>query len=200
MKLLLHTCCAPCSIYPVRRLREQGFDVMGFFFRSNIHPYTECLRRQQTLADYAARIDLKLIIDGAYDLEGFLRNIAFRENERCRLCYYERLRTTAITARRGKFASFSTTLLYSKYQKHEAIRNIGEAVAVEVGLPFHYEDYRSGWHEGISISKQTGMYRQQYCGCIYSEKERYLIKTSRRQTLPNDRFGPPSTAQGRTDA
>lgn len=188
MKLLLHTCCAPCSIYPVRILREQDFDVMGFFYRSNIHPYTECMKRQQTLADYAAKIDLKLIIDDAYDLEGFLRSAAFRESERCRLCYYDRLRTTAVTARRGKFDLFSTTLLYSKFQKHDTIRAIGEAVAREVGISFHYQDFRSGWREGISISREMAMYRQQYCGCIYSEKERYLARASKRKgTTPSHR-------------
>lgn len=193
MKLLLHTCCGPCSIYPVRRLREQHFDIMGFFYRSNIHPYTECLKRQQTLAGYAAQIDLKLIIDESYDLEGFLRNAAFRESERCRLCYYERLRATAIIARRGRFDFFSTTLLYSKFQKHDAIRSIGEAVADEVGLAFYYEDFRAGWSKGIAASKRLGMYRQQYCGCIYSEKERYLVKTSKRQAMPHGRFDHPST-------
>ncbi|RJQ83700.1 MAG: hypothetical protein C4519_06405 [Desulfobacteraceae bacterium] len=181
MKLLLHACCAPCSIYPVRSLREQGFDVMGYFYRSNIHPYTECLKRQQTIAEYAAKIGLKLIIDEAYNLEIFLRNAAFREGERCRLCYYERLRTTAVKARRGKFDLFSTTLLYSKFQKHDTIRAVAEAVAAEVGIAFHYQDFRTGWNEGIAVSRQLGMYRQQYCGCIYSEKERYFMRTSNRQ-------------------
>jgi predicted adenine nucleotide alpha hydrolase (AANH) superfamily ATPase len=200
MKILLHICCAPCSIYTVRRLREQDYDVMGFFFRSNIHPYTECLKRQKTLADYAVQIGLKLIIDESYDLEGFLRNTAYRESERCRFCYYERLRATAITARRGRFDAFSTTLLYSKFQKHDVIRATGEAVAAEVGLAFHYEDFRAGWREGIALSKQAGMYRQQYCGCIYSEKERYLVKTSKRRDLPDGRSDHPSTDHGRIDA
>ncbi|KJS29063.1 MAG: hypothetical protein VR64_21785 [Desulfatitalea sp. BRH_c12] len=174
MKLLLHICCGPCSIYPVRILREQRMALMGFFYRGNIHPYTECLKRQQTLTEYAARIDLKLIVDEAYDLEAFLRKAAFREHERCRFCYYERLRTTAMFARRGKFDAFSTTLLYSKYQKHDLIRSVGESVASEVGVAFHYQDFRIGWREGVTVSKELGMYRQQYCGCIYSEKERYL--------------------------
>ena len=173
MKLLLHICCAPCSIYPVRVLREDQFNVMGFFYGSNIHPYTECVRRRDTLVQYAEEIDLKLIISNDYDLEGFLRNAAFREKDRCRLCYYDRLRSTALMAKRGKFDYFSTTLLYSKFQKHDAIESIGNAVAREVGVPFLYRDFRCGWKEGIDISKAKGMYRQQYCGCIYSEKERY---------------------------
>lgn len=176
MKLLLHVCCAPCSIYPVRILREEKYDVMGFFYGSNIHPYTECLKRRKTLSDYADTIDLKLIIPEAYDLEHFLRNVVYREKERCLFCYQERLRSTALMAKRGKFDAFSTTLLYSKFQQHETIRSIGHAVGQDVGISFLYQDFRTGWKEGVERSKQLKMYRQQYCGCIYSEKERYFNK------------------------
>jgi epoxyqueuosine reductase len=196
MKLLLHTCCGPCSIYPVRMLREQKMDVTGYFYGSNIHPYTECLKRRQTLADYAGHIDLKLIDDETYDLEGFLRNAAFRENERCRWCYYERLRATATVARRGKFDLFSTTLLYSRYQKHDVIRAIAETVSAETGVSFHYQDFRTGWNEGVAVSKELGMYRQAYCGCIYSEKERYFHK--RRPNRPNSPH-PAGPAAGRPE-
>lgn len=182
MKLLLHICCGPCSIYPLRILGENRFDVMGYFYRSNIHPYTECLKRQETLESYARQIDLKLIVAPEYDLEGFMRNAVFRESNRCELCYHDRLRSTALVAKRGKFDCFSTTLLYSKFQKHDAIQSIGESVGKEVGLPFHYHDFRKGWQEGIDTSKQLGMYRQQYCGCIYSEKERYLGRSPKRET------------------
>jgi len=173
LKLLLHTCCAPCTIYPLRVLREEAVEVMGYFYRSNIHPYTECLRRQQTLSDYAEQIALPLIIAQDYNLEAFLRNAAFRETERCRFCYHDRLRCAALVALRGKFDAFSTTLLYSKFQKHDLIRSIAESVANEVGVPFYYRDFRTGWKEGVTRSKEMGMYRQQYCGCIYSERERY---------------------------
>ncbi len=173
MKLLLHTCCGPCSIFPVRTLREAGWEVLGYFYRSNIHPYTECLKRQETLTGYGAQVGLKVIIDEDYDLQGFLRRAAYRETDRCRICYYSRLSATAHIARRGKFEAFSTTLLYSKFQKHDIIREVGEAVGQEFGIPFHYQDFRTGWKEGIALSKSLGMYRQQYCGCIYSERERY---------------------------
>jgi predicted adenine nucleotide alpha hydrolase (AANH) superfamily ATPase len=177
MKLLLHICCGPCSIYPVRILRqEKNYDVMGYFYGSNIHPYTECLKRCQTLCEYADTIDLKLIISESYELEDFLQNVVFREKNRCQFCYRERLRATAITAKRGKFNAFSTTLLYSKFQKHETIRSIGESVGQELGIPFLYQDFRVGWKEGVETSKQLEMYRQQYCGCIYSEKERFYRK------------------------
>ena len=174
MNILLHTCCGPCAIYPVRVLRRDGFDVMGFFYRHNIHPYTECLKRQDALKAYAEQIDLRVIYQDGYDVEGFLRRAAFRESSRCIQCYHDRLRATAMVARRGKFDCFSSTLLYSKFQKHDLIAAIGESVGKETGVAFHYRDFRTGWKEGIRVSKALGIYRQAYCGCIYSEKERYL--------------------------
>ena len=173
MKALLHVCCANCAIYPIKTMREDGLEVMGFFYRHNIHPYTECLRRQEALEAYAEQINLKVIYQDGYDLEGFIRNVAFRESERCNYCYHDRLRSTALLAKRGKFDYFSSTLLYSKHQKHELIRSMGESIGKSVGVPFLYHDYREGWKEGIECSKQMGLYRQHYCGCIYSEKERY---------------------------
>jgi epoxyqueuosine reductase len=178
MKILLHICCAPCAIYPVRFLREQAFEVMGFFYRNNIHPLTECLKRQSTLEQYSQRIDLRVIYQEGYELETFLQNVVFRESDRCTYCYHDRLRSTALLAKRGKFDYFSSTLLYSKFQKHAQLKAMGEAVGRSVGVPFYYHDFREGWKEGVEISKQLGMYRQQYCGCIYSEKERYCKETA----------------------
>lgn len=177
MKLLLHMCCAPCSIYPIRILRQEHYDVIGFFYTSNIHPYTECLKRQRTLVDYADQIDTKVIISDNYDIESFLRNVAYREKNRCLFCYQVRLQATARIAKRGKFDAFSTTLLYSKFQKHDLIKSIGQDISQEVGIPFYYQDFRSGWKEGVDTSKRLGMYRQQYCGCIFSEKDRYYRQT-----------------------
>jgi hypothetical protein len=154
-------------------MKAGGLDVMGFFYRHNIHPYSECLRRQETLEGYARQIDLRLIIQEGYDLEGFIQNVVYREKDRCTYCYHDRLRTTALLAKRGKFDYFSSTLLYSKFQKHDMLKSIGESIGKSIGVPFFYEDFRSGWKEGIDTSKNLGLYRQQYCGCIYSEKERY---------------------------
>ncbi len=174
MNLLLHICCAPCAIYPVKTIRMKGFDIMGFFYKNNIHPYMECLKRQETLQSYADTIDLNVIYQKGYDLEGFIQTIVFRESDRCSFCYHERLKITALTAKRGKFDCFSTTLLYSKFQKHDMIVSIGEVVGKSVGIKFYHQDFRIGWKEGVEASKELGLYRQQYCGCIYSEKERYF--------------------------
>lgn len=173
MKILLHTCCGPCSIYPVKILRRKGHHVAGFFYRHNIHPFTEMEKRQQAVETLAEKIDLKVIYQKDYTPEIFIRNVVFRENQRCRYCYHDRLRAAARIARRGKFDFFTTTLLYSKHQMHALIRSIGEAEGETAGVPFLYEDFSKGWQEGIDASKAMGLYRQQYCGCIYSEKERY---------------------------
>jgi len=146
---------------------------MGFFYRHNIHPYSECLKRQENLEAYARQIGLRLIIQEGYDLEGFIQNVVYREKDRCTYCYHDRLRTTALLAKRGKFDYFTSTLLYSKFQNHDLIKSIGESIEKSTGVPFLYEDFRSGWKDGVEKSKDRQMYRQQYCGCIYSEKERF---------------------------
>ena len=173
MKLLLHTCCAPCTTYPVKVLKEMDMDIMGFFYRYNIHPFQECVKREETLKQYSESIGLKVIYQPDYKIEKFLQSIVFREKERCRYCYYDRLKATALVAKKGKFEGFTTTLLYSKFQNHELIRQTGEALAKNYGLKFFYHDFREGWKFGIEESKRLKMYRQQYCGCIYSEKDRY---------------------------
>ena len=173
MKILLHTCCAPCAIVPIKLLQWAEFEVMGYFYGPNIHPYTEYVKRRETLEAYADSIGLQVIYSNGYDMENFLRNVSFREKARCTYCYHDRLSATARMAKHGKFDYFTSSLLYSKFQKHEEIKFIGESVGKAIGIPFYYQDFRIGWKEGIDISKQLKMYRQSYCGCIYSEKERY---------------------------
>ncbi|TYO97943.1 epoxyqueuosine reductase QueH [Desulfallas thermosapovorans] len=173
MKILLHTCCGPCTIYPLKQLRSENHEVYGYFCNPNIHPYTEWQRRKETLLDYARSNNLQVIVNDDYDLEGYLREVVHRESVRCRYCYIMRLRQTAQVARHGKFDAFSTTLLVSPFQKHDLIAEIGRAVGEEAGVPFYYHDFRSGFREATELSRSLNMYRQQYCGCIYSERERY---------------------------
>jgi epoxyqueuosine reductase len=181
VRILLHVCCAPCTIYPLRVLREDGGEVAGAFFNPNIHPYQEYRKRLETLEMYAAEEGLPIIREEVYPLEDFLRQVAFREVERCRYCYTLRLTQTAQMARRGRFDAFTTTLLYSRFQKHGLIRSVAEGVALQQGIRFLYRDFREGWLEGVRISKAIGMYRQSYCGCVYSEKERFC-RPSRKGT------------------
>ena len=133
----------------------------------------EYRRRLDALTSYAALEGLAVIREESYPLEDFLRRIVFREEERCLHCYSLRLSHTARIAKRERFDAFTTTLLYSLYQKHDLIRKVADEVAGTQGIPFVYRDFREGWSEGVRISKERGMYRQPYCGCIYSEKERY---------------------------
>ncbi|HEX9777412.1 MAG TPA: epoxyqueuosine reductase QueH [Geopsychrobacteraceae bacterium] len=173
MNILLHICCGNCAIFPVKILREQNFQVTGFFFNHNIHPYQEFKRRLDTTREYADRVELPMVIRDEYLLEPFLREVAADPAQRCGYCYRSRMTETAREAVKGGFEAFSSTLLYSRYQQHDAIVAFGRQLAAEYNLIFHYEDYRVGWQEGIRISKEMGLYRQQYCGCIYSEKDRY---------------------------
>jgi len=176
MKILLHTCCGPCTIYPLKKLREDGHEVQGYFYNPNIHPFTEWRQRKETLLQYAGENSFKVIVDDNYDLEGYLRGVVHRESVRCMYCYSMRLSKAARIAKHGKFDAFTTTLLVSPYQKHDLIKDVGQAIGIEVGIPFYYQDFRPGYREATNVSRELGMYRQQYCGCIYSEKERYYRK------------------------
>jgi hypothetical protein len=179
MKVLLHICCAPCAIYPLETLRSSGVAVDGYFFNHNIHPYQEYRRRLDTVRQYAALVHLELICHDEYRLEEFLAATASRPEERCRYCYVSRLDRAAQAAAELGYDVFTSTLLYSRYQQHDLIRREGEQAAARHGVSFLYEDFRRGWQQGIAASKEMELYRQQYCGCIYSEKDRYLPKAAR---------------------
>jgi predicted adenine nucleotide alpha hydrolase (AANH) superfamily ATPase len=176
MRILLHICCGPCALYPLRTLTTAGHDVTGFFHNPNIHPYQEYVLRRDAAVRMAELESLPLIMRDDYDLEGFLANIAAAPDKRCTYCYTSRLRATASVASVQGFDAFTASLLYSRYQRHDEIRELGEQIGREYGVAFHYQDFRPGWQEGIKLSKELGLYRQQYCGCIYSEKDRYLPK------------------------
>lgn len=172
-KILLHTCCGPCTIYPLRQLRAKHWNVYGFFYNPNIQPYQEFDRRLTALKEYAQQERLKLITRPDYELEDFLRHTAFREHQRCIYCYSIRLEAAARLASKSKYDAFTTTLLYSKQQKHALVRSIAEEASRRFGIPFYYEDFRVGWRDGQEAARQLRIYRQQYCGCIYSERERF---------------------------
>jgi epoxyqueuosine reductase len=182
-RLLLHTCCAPCLIAPLHHLRsEKEWEITIYWFNPNIHPLTEYRRRLDTLLAFAESTELPLILNDDYALENFLAAVAANPEQRCAHCYETRLRSVAQTARIQGFNAFSSTLLYSRYQNHDLIRTTGERIAEELGIPFYYRDFRPLWGEGIERSKAAGMYRQPYCGCIYSEKERYAERPGPRRT------------------
>lgn len=173
MKILLHVCCAPCATYPFRVLTGEGHRVDGFFYNPNVQPTREYLLRRQSAEDYSRLSGNRIIISPRYDFREFLRDVVFREDDRCRYCYYRRLKQTAAAARKGKYDAFTTTLLISKLQNHELAREIGKNVSRETGVKFLYRDFRDGWQEHWDLTDEYGLYKQQYCGCIYSEYERF---------------------------
>lgn len=178
MKTLLHICCANCAIYPLKVLRARGGEVTGYFFNHNIHPYQEFQRRLAGVAAYAEEAALPLVVNDAYALDAFLASVAAAPAQRCSYCYRSRLEEAARYAAAHGFTAFSTSLLYSRYQQHDVIRASGAAIGERYGIAFLYDDFRRGWQEGIVASKALGLYRQQYCGCIYSERDRYQPKGS----------------------
>ncbi|MFQ5901738.1 MAG: epoxyqueuosine reductase QueH [Thermodesulfobacteriota bacterium] len=173
MKILLHICCGPCAVYPLKNELKDYTEVCGFFYNPNIHPYQEYLKRLEAVNFLAEEIKIKMFYKDEYEMREFLSHIANNVDNRCQYCYSSRLEATAIEARYRRFDAFSSSLLYSKYQEHELIKTIGESMGEIHGVPFLYRDFRAGWKKGIELSKEMGLYRQQYCGCIYSEEERY---------------------------
>lgn len=169
-------CCGPCAVYPVDKFKGEGIDVHGLFFNPNIHPYTEYEKRLEGAKQLADDRNVPLIVIDEYKLEEFLRAAAFRENVRCQMCYAMRLERAASVAKKGGFDAFTTTLLISPHQKHELIKKIGEAAGEKYGVKFHYCDLRPGFKEGREAGRELRLYMQQYCGCIYSEAERYCRK------------------------
>ena len=177
-RLLLHICCGPCAIMPLVRLREAGFLVTGLYYNPNIQPAMEYLRRRDALAQVAARLEVEIVYD-AYDPLPHLRRSVADPAGRCRPCWDERLARAAQKARELGCDAFSSSLLYSKYQDHAVLRALGEAQATAHGVPFHYQDFRLDWDQGVALSKEWGIYRQPYCGCVLSELDRYAKKLRR---------------------
>ncbi|RMD52524.1 MAG: hypothetical protein D6828_05580 [Nitrospirae bacterium] len=173
MKILLHTCCSNCTIYPFKKLSREGHNITGLWFNPNIHPYTEYKARKESMERLSEEWNIDMVYIDEYGLVDFLRMVVGREKERCLHCYRMRLKRTAQEAKTSDFDAFSTTLTISPYQNIELIRSIGEEIAEEYGIDFYYEDFRRGFREAMTISKELGLYRQKYCGCIYSEMERY---------------------------
>jgi hypothetical protein len=160
----------------VDSLRQEGIEPTSYWFNPNIHPYTEYRSRKTTLEDYAKSIHLPLIIDNTYGLRSFVKAVIDDLDHRCGYCYQVRLEQTARYAAEHHFDSFSTTLLVSPYQNHEALIAAGEAAAKQYGVPFLYRDFRVGFQEGQAKARELGLYMQKYCGCIFSEEERYRRK------------------------
>ena len=175
MKLLMHTCCAPCSVYCIKSLREEGIEPVSYWYNPNIHPYMEYKTRRDTLIEYAKMINLELIVEEEYGLDEFCKNTISDLEKRCsNYCYRVRLEKTAQYAKEHGFDAFTTTLFVSPYQKHEEMKKIAEEIAKKYEIKFLYRDFRPGFREGQSKARELGLYMQKYCGCVFSEEDRYL--------------------------
>lgn len=184
MKLLLHTCCAPCSVYCIKELRSEGIEPTLFWYNPNIHPYAEYKARRDCLKEYAKLQKVELILQDEYGLDDFIcgvmrdaKNATDDEMlqtmlNRCQnYCYPKRLRKVFEYAKENGYDTVSTTLLYSIYQQHDIIKDLMEHLAKEYKIDFLYRDFRKGWKEGQEEARKVGLYMQKYCGCVFSEEE-----------------------------
>ena len=176
MKLLMHICCAPCANAPIASLRQRGVAVTGFWYNPNIHPFTEYRARRNCLREYAAAVSLPLLEKDEYGLRPFCRTVAEDIAGRCVKCYEMRLFETAKTAAEGGFDAFTSSLFISPYQNHELLMDVANRAAEAHGISFYYEDFRPLFREGQQTAREQSFYMQKYCGCVFSEEERYLKK------------------------
>lgn len=171
---MMHTCCAPCSVYCIDALRAEGIEPVIFWYNPNIHPYMEYKARRDCLKEYCARVGVEAIFIEEYGLDEFCRNVMGDLENRCvNYCYRKRLTECARYAALHGYDAFTTTLLVSPYQKHEELKVVGEELAALAGVEFLYRDFRVGFREGQAKARELGLYIQKYCGCIFSEEERY---------------------------
>lgn len=179
METLMHTCCAPCSVSCIRQLREEGIEPVSFWYNPNIHPYQEYTARRDTLMAYAPAIGMKLIVREDYGLRDFCRAVCGDIDHRCGRCYHIRLWETARYAAEHGYGSFTSTLFVSPYQNHELLRQTAEEAAEAYGVAFLYRDFRPGFRAGQQEARERGFYMQKYCGCVFSEEDRYRKQIDR---------------------
>jgi hypothetical protein len=174
--LLVHICCSICFAGILEDLKGRNLSFEGFFYNPNIHPLIEFRRRLKALKVLLEGEKIEVIYEENYGLNDFLREVNWR-GKRCADCYYLRLRKTAEEARKRGFAAFTSTLLTSPHQEHRLIRQIGEKAGEEMAVPFAYFDFRGLHQRSLDLAKKKGLYHQQYCGCIFSEYERFKDTT-----------------------
>jgi len=173
MHILMHICCANCALFPLMSMHERGGTVTGFWSNPNIHPLTEYRLRLDAVRQLAEMRSLPMQYDEEYGLVEFVRAVAGREDERCDYCYRVRLDATAARAKALGLDGFTSSLLVSPYQRFDKIYALGIELQGQYDIEFIGEDFRPGYRSGMQMSRDLGFYRQKYCGCIYSEMERY---------------------------
>ena len=188
-KVLLHCCCAPCSLSCIDPLREEGIEPTAFWYNPNIHPWKEYEARRDCLLQYAETIDMEVRVREDYGLREFVEKVAGDIDNRCTYCYEHRLEGAAKYASEHGFEAFTTTLLASVYQRHELIAAAGERFAKQYGVEFLYRDFRPNFRAGNQRARELGFYMQKYCGCVFSEAERYQKQIDRDQARFSENLG-----------
>ena len=188
MKLLLHSCCAYCAAYTAGYWGRQGWQVTAFWYNPNIHPFREHQLRLEAMLALADKTGLPLMVDEGYAVIDYFKTVRAAGGVRCQGCFQLRMGRTAERARQGGFSAFTTTLFISPHQKHRLLRRTGQALAEGTGIPFLDTDLRGGYRESHRMGHELRLYHQSYCGCLYSEWERYCpierpkkLKTSPRE-------------------
>ncbi len=171
--VLVHCCCAHCTAYTVDYWRQQEYEVNALWYNPSIHPYMEHQHRLEAMESLAQEVNLPLIITEGYDVIDYFRQVVGHESQRCQYCFRLRLLKTAETAYQRGFNAFTTSLLISPHRKHGLLQEIGNKISKEKGIDFLYADLRKRYSDSRRMTKGLNLYRQQYCGCIYSEWERY---------------------------
>ncbi len=177
-RILLHVCCGPCATHSIVELRQESFDITLFFSNSNIHPEEEYLRRLDNLKTYADEIKIPYFIE-SYDPDSWFQAVEGYEEEpeggaRCKICVRIRLEKTAQYAKKHEFDGFTTTLTISPHKNAILINQLGNHIAEALGIGFLERDFKKqdGFKKSITLSKEYNLYRQNYCGCIYSIKNK----------------------------
>jgi len=181
-RLLLHACCGPCLLEPLDELAAAADEVVIVYANPNIHPAEEYERRRDTLLAYAREAGVE-VVEVAYDPAAWMRAVgplADAGPERCRACYRLRLGQAARYAAQNGFSAIATTLTVSPYQDAIAIREEGERAAAEAGIEYVHRDFRDRYPEATRRSRELGMYRQNYCGCVLSDLEARRQRETRR--------------------
>jgi len=176
-QILLHVCCAPCATYPIEVLKNEG-KIAGYFANPNIQPAEEYGKRLEEARRFFSQVGLE-IIEAPYDPDEWNETVKGLEDEpeggkRCEKCFRLRLEKTARTAKQLRYDCFTTTLTVSRYKNSKLIHRIGNEVAQEIGIGFRKDDFKKkgGCDRSIKLSRELGFYMQDYCGCLFSLRDR----------------------------
>ena len=170
MKLLMHMCCGPCSVYPANVLIEDGIQFEGLYFNPNIHPLDEFKLRKENVEKFSELKGIPVTFMDDF-MQDTWENFSGSDDDRCNMCYSVRLDKAAAFAKEKGFDAYTTSLLVSPYQKHELIKELGVKFGDKHGVKFYYRDFRPGFRAGQNEAREIGLYRQKFCGCIVSYEE-----------------------------